>query len=81
MGTLRSNPSKQEQSNMSKSVNLSLEQQFSIRSFEHQVRDMSREQAQEFLVNLYAQMMMQENSYKNLLKHQWGIDDSEQQVA
>ena len=62
---------------MSKSANLSLEQQFSIRSFEHQVRDMSREQAQEFLVNLYAQMMMQENSYKNLLKHQWGIDEPE----
>jgi Phycobilisome degradation protein nblA len=81
VGTLKSIPSKQEQRNMSKSANLSLEQQFSIRSFEHQVRDMSREQAQEFLVNLYAQMMMQENSYKNLLKHQWGIDDSEHQAA
>jgi hypothetical protein len=59
---------------MSKSFDLSLEQQFSIRSFEHLVQDMSREQAQEFLVNLYKQMMMQENSYKNLLKHQWGMD-------
>lgn len=66
---------------MSKSVNLSLEQQFSIRSFEHQVRDMSREQAQEFLVNLYTQMMMQENSYKSLIKHQWGIDESGRQAA
>ncbi len=66
---------------MSKSFDLSLEQQFSIRSFEHQVRDMSREQAQEFLVNLYRQMMMQENSYKNLLKHQWGIDEPGQQAA
>ncbi|MFM2303369.1 MAG: hypothetical protein RLZZ135_778 [Cyanobacteriota bacterium] len=66
---------------MSKSFDLSLEQQFSIRSFEHQVQDMSREQAQEFLVNLYAQMMMQENSYKNLLKHQWGIDEPYQQAA
>ena len=66
---------------MSKPFDLSLEQQFSIRSFEHQVRDMSREQAQEFLVNLYAQMMMQENSYKNLLKHQWGIDEPYQQAA
>jgi hypothetical protein len=66
---------------MSKSFDLSLEQQFSIRSFEHQVRDMSHTQAQEFLVNLYRQMMLQENSYKNLLKHQWGIDEPNQQAA
>jgi hypothetical protein len=66
---------------MSKSFDLSLEQQFSIRSFEHQVQDMSREQAQEFLINLYRQMMMQENSYRNLLKHQWGIDEPGQQAA
>jgi Phycobilisome degradation protein nblA len=66
---------------MSKSFDLSLEQQFNIRSFEHQVRDMSREQAQEFLVNLYRQMVLQENSYKTLLKHQWGIDEPSQQAA
>jgi hypothetical protein len=66
---------------MSKSFDLSLEQQFNIRSFEHQVKDMSREQAQEFLVNLYRQMVLQENSYKNLLKHQWGIDEPNQQAA
>jgi hypothetical protein len=66
---------------MSKSFDLSLEQQFSIRSFEHQVKDMSQAQAQEFLVNLYRQMMLQENSYKNLLKHQWGIEEPGQQAA
>jgi hypothetical protein len=66
---------------MSKSFDLSLEQQFNIRSFEHQVRDMSREQAQEFLVNMYRQMVLQENSYRNLLKHQWGIDEPGQQAA
>jgi hypothetical protein len=66
---------------MSKSSELSLEQQFSIRSFEHQVKDMNQAQAQEFLVNLYTQMMMQENSYKNLLKHQWGMDEPIQQAA
>jgi Phycobilisome degradation protein nblA len=66
---------------MSRSFDLSLEQQFSIRSFEHQVKDMSHEQTQEFLVNLYRQMMLQENSYKNLLKHQWGMDTPEQQAA
>jgi Phycobilisome degradation protein nblA len=66
---------------MSKSFDLSLEQQFNVRSFEHQVKDMSHEQTQEFLVNLYRQMMLQENSYKNLLKHQWGMDTPEQQAA
>jgi hypothetical protein len=63
---------------MSQPSKLSLEQQFSIRSFEHQVQDMSREQAQEFLVNLYTQMMLQENSYRNLLKHQWTNPDNKQ---
>ena len=66
---------------MSKQSELSLEQQFSIRSFEHQVKDMNHAQTQEFLVNLYTQMMMQENSYKNLLKHQWGMDEPSQQAA
>jgi Phycobilisome degradation protein nblA len=66
---------------MSRSFDLSLEQQFNIRSFEHQIKDMSHEQTQEFLVNLYRQMMLQENSYKNLIKHQWGMDTPEQQAA
>lgn len=57
-------------------VELSLEQQFSVRSFEHQVQGMSREQALEFLVKLYVQMMLQEKSYKELLKQQWGLEDS-----
>ena len=66
---------------MSRSFDLSLEQQFNIRSFEHQIKDMSHEQTQEFLVNLYRQMMLQENSYKSLIKHQWGMDTPEQQAA
>jgi Phycobilisome degradation protein nblA len=66
---------------MSKSFDLSLEQQFNIRSFEHQVKDMSREQAQEFLVNMYRQMILQENSYRTLLKQQWGMDEPAQQAA
>ena len=60
---------------MSQPFELSLEQQFSLRSFENQVQDMSREQAQEFLVKLYKQMVWQEATYKNLLKHEWGIEN------
>ena len=52
---------------------LSLEQQFNLKSFESQVNGMSQEQAQQFLVNLYKQMIMRENMYKHFLKHEWGI--------
>jgi len=58
---------------MDEPVKLSLEQQFSLKSFESQVNKMSREQAQQFLVKLYEQMMMRETMYKHFLKHEWGI--------
>ena len=58
---------------MSQPVELSLEQKFNIRSFEMQVQKMSREQAQEFLVKLYQQMLARENMYKEFIKHEWGI--------
>ncbi|MEM9002070.1 MAG: NblA/ycf18 family protein [Cyanobacteria bacterium P01_F01_bin.86] len=61
---------------MSEPMQLSLEQQFNLRSFETQVQKMSREQAQDFLVKLYGQMMMREAMYKQFLKHEWGIDSS-----
>ncbi|AFZ49678.1 NblA/ycf18 family protein [Dactylococcopsis salina] len=55
-------------------MELSLEQEFNVRSFENQVKHMSREQAQAFLVQLYEQMLTRENMYKEFLKHEWGID-------
>lgn len=58
---------------MSQPIELSIEQQFTLRSFESQVKQMSREQAQEFLVQLYQQMLVRENMYKEFLKHQWGL--------
>jgi hypothetical protein len=58
---------------MSQSSELSLEQKFSLRSFESQVQHMSREQAQEFLVKLYEQMLVRETMYREFLKHEWGI--------
>lgn len=59
---------------MDRPVELSLEQQFSLRSFETQVEKMSHEQAQHFLVKLYEQMMLRETMYKHFLKHEWGIE-------
>jgi hypothetical protein len=59
---------------MNQPVELTLEQQFNIRSFESQVQQMSREQAQDFLVKLYEQMIMRETMYRHFLKQQWGLD-------
>jgi len=58
---------------MNEPASLSIEQQFNLRSFETQVEKMSREQAQQFLLKLYEQMMIRETMYKQILKHEWGI--------
>jgi predicted HD phosphohydrolase len=58
---------------MSNPIELSLEQQFSLRSFQTQVDKMSREQAKEFLIKLYEEMLVRENVYKDVLKHQWEL--------
>ncbi|MEH2209926.1 MULTISPECIES: NblA/ycf18 family protein [unclassified Nostoc] len=59
---------------MNQPITLSLEQEFSLRTFADQVEQMSREQAQEFLLMLYKQMIIRETTYQELLKHQWELD-------
>jgi hypothetical protein len=59
---------------MYQSNELSLEQQFSLRSFKSQVANMTLDQAQGFLVELYEQMMVRDQLYKKVIKHQWGIE-------
>lgn len=59
---------------MNQPIELSLEQEFSLRSFADQVQLMSREQAQEFLLILYQQMMIRETMYRDFLKHEWKLD-------
>ncbi|QLE53286.1 phycobilisome degradation family protein (plasmid) [Nostoc sp. C057] len=59
---------------MNQPIELSLEQEFSLRTFSDQVQQMSREQAQEFLQMLYKQMMIREKTYQELLKHEWELD-------
>jgi hypothetical protein len=59
---------------MNESIELSLEQQFNLASFKTQVTQMSREQAQDFLVELYQQMIVRETMYRHFLKHQWGLE-------
>jgi Phycobilisome degradation protein nblA len=57
--------------------NLSLEQQFKLRTFVSEVEKMSHAQAQEFVIKLYEQMLIQDNFYHALLKKEWGIDSME----
>lgn len=59
---------------MNQPIELSLEQEFILRSFTDQVQQMSREQAQEFLIVLHKQMMMQKTMYQQFLKHEWRLD-------
>lgn len=59
---------------MNQSTELTLEQEFSLRRFADQVQQMSREQAQEFLIEQYRLMMVQEKMYQDLLKHEWHMD-------
>ena len=59
---------------MNQSTELTLEQECSLRRFADQVQEMSREQAQEFLIEQYRLMMVQEKMYQDLLKHEWQSD-------
>ena len=59
---------------MEQPIELPLEKQFSVRSFENQVSQMNLQQAQECLVELYEQMLVRETLYQQFLKHNWGLD-------
>ncbi len=52
---------------------LSLEQEFDFRRFADQVRTLSSEQAQDLSLELYRQMMVKDNLYREILKDCWGI--------
>jgi Phycobilisome degradation protein nblA len=53
---------------------LSLEQEFQLKSFANQVQTMSREQAQEFLIVLHEQMIIRETMYRDFSIHEWNLD-------
>jgi Phycobilisome degradation protein nblA len=53
---------------------LTIDQEFSLRLFTDQVKQMSREQAQEFLIEQFRLMMVQKTIYQELLKQEWKLD-------
>lgn len=58
---------------MNQPIELTLEQEFTHRGFADQVKHMSREQAQEFLILLHKHMMLREAIYQQFLKHEWDL--------
>ncbi|UBF29779.1 NblA/ycf18 family protein (plasmid) [Kovacikia minuta CCNUW1] len=54
-------------------IELTLEQEFSLRNFADMVQQMSREQAQEFLIEQHRLMMLQKTMYQDILKHEWKL--------
>jgi Phycobilisome degradation protein nblA len=48
---------------------LSIEQEFKLQVLKDQVKDLSREQAQEYLIEVFRQMMVKDNLMKHLMKN------------
>ena len=49
-------------------MELSLEQKFNLKLYEEQVKSLSQEESQQFLLELLRQLMVKENMLKHLLK-------------
>jgi hypothetical protein len=54
---------------MDLSGQLSMEQQFKLKVLQEQVQGLSKEQAQEYLLEMFRQMMVKDNLVKNLLRN------------
>ncbi|MEM8715050.1 MAG: NblA/ycf18 family protein [Cyanobacteria bacterium P01_A01_bin.3] len=53
---------------MESNTNLSMEQQFKLHVLTQEVQQMSREQAQQYLVEVLRQMMVKDNVVKKMIK-------------
>jgi hypothetical protein len=49
-------------------LELSMEQQFSLRAYESQVKGLNQDQAQELLLEVMRQLMIKENVIRHLMK-------------
>lgn len=59
---------------MNQAKNLSLSEEFELKKFSNLVQRMSREQAQEFLIELHQQMMMKDKMYQHFIKQEWNLN-------
>ena len=58
---------------MSEQTKLTIEQKFHLRRVADQTKALSQQQAQELIVELQRQMMIKDNLFKQIIKHEWGI--------
>jgi hypothetical protein len=56
---------------MNQEIELTLEQDFSLRSFSDLVQKMSHKQAQEFLIEQHKLMMIRDSLYQDFLRQEW----------
>jgi hypothetical protein len=49
-------------------LDLTLEQQFLLRNYEQQVKNLSQDRAQEFLLQAFRQLMVKDNVIRSLVK-------------
>lgn len=54
---------------MDLSISLTLEQQFKLEVLKDQVKTLSKEQAQEYLIEIFRQMMVKDNMIKKIMKN------------
>lgn len=48
---------------------LTMEQQFRLQVLSEQVQNLSQEEAQKYLLEMFRQMMVKDNLFKHLIKH------------
>lgn len=58
---------------MSEAFELSLEQKFELRAFEARTKTLTKEEAQQHLIDLYELMIKKETMYRHFLKKEWGL--------
>jgi len=58
---------------MSQATNLTVEQEFNLRKVADQTKVLSLQEAQDLIVEMQRQMMIKDNLFKQLIKHEWGI--------
>ncbi len=56
---------------MNQEIELTLEQDFSLRSFSDLVQQMSHKQAQAFLIEQHKLMMIRDSLYQDFLRQEW----------
>lgn len=54
-------------------MDLTLEEEFKIAKFSDYVRGLSREQAQDLLIDLYRKLLIMDGCYKKAIGERWGF--------